>query len=159
MLFLLLLLLLLLLLNIYPKYFSVSDPYRPVIIIYKNKKRASIGHNWKPTVLRVRCIILSLLQQLFIIAVFTWKFLQITFYSFVVVVVFLHSVQLNTWYWSTSCFFFSPIWFDFSQMPQAVIGPRPTLFSCDIFDRVLGAVMFFSTNAVFIGGSSCRPQF
>lgn len=61
---------LLLLLNIYPKYFSVSDPYQPVIIIYK-KKRASIGHNWKPTVLRVRCIILSLLQQLFIITVFT----------------------------------------------------------------------------------------
>lgn len=124
------------------------------------KKRASIRHIWKPTVLHVRYITLRLLQQLLIITVFTWKFLQITFYSsVVVVVVFLHSVQLNTWYWSTSCLFFSPIWFDFSQMLRAAIGPRPTHFSCDIFDRVLGAVMFFPTDAVFIAGDKRCPQF
>ena len=52
-------------LNIHPKYFSVSDPYQPVIIIYeKKKKRVSICHIWKPTVLHVRYITPRLLQQL-----------------------------------------------------------------------------------------------
>ena len=87
---------------------------------------------------------------------FTLKFLQITFYSFVAIV-FLHRVRLNSWYWSTF-FFFSPIWFDFSQMLRAAIGPRPTHFSCDIFDRVLGTLMYFSTNVLRATRGARNPK-
>ena len=50
-------------LNIHPKYFSVSDPYQPVIIIYEKKTSQHLPH-LETYVLHVRYITRRLLQQL-----------------------------------------------------------------------------------------------
>ena len=43
-------------------------------------------------------------------------------------------------------------------MLRAAIGPRPTHFSCDIFDRVLGTLMYFSTNVLRATRGARNPK-
>ena len=43
-------------------------------------------------------------------------------------------------------------------MLRAAIGPRPTHFSCDIFDRVLGKLMYFSTNVLRATRGARNPK-
>ena len=62
--------------NYSSKIFSVSEPLAEIKsagYYYFKKNRASIRHIWKPLIPQVRYIILSLLQQLFIITVFHVK--------------------------------------------------------------------------------------
>ena len=123
----------------------------------KKKKRVSICHIWKPTVLHVRYITPRLLQQLCLSLRFLREnssklhfILSLLLYFFTVYDLILWSEVLVV--------FCSPIWFDFSQMLLAAIGPRPTHFSCDIFDRVLGTLMYFSTNVLRATRGARNPK-